>query len=78
MPIILQSDIEFKEPPQPQIRGGGQATSLQSLRARLEPKVEKPNEVRREFKPKIRDTDTTLIQYRESSFLNDMLSNNKE
>lgn len=78
MPIILKSDISFKEPPKPVVRGGGEATSLESLRARLEPKVEKPNEIRREFKPKVRDTNTTLIQYKESSFLNDMLSNDKE
>lgn len=77
MPIILKNDISFKEPPKPVVRGG-EVTSLQAMRAKLEPKIEKPNEVKREVKTKIRESDNTLIQYKESSFLNDMLSNDKE
>lgn len=89
MPIIASNLVPgerlvFKDAPKPIDRNG--EGSFQALREKLEPKE---TAIPTRFKipvtstaapppKKIREVDDTLIQYKESAFLSDMLSSSKD
>ena len=64
--LIQGEHLIFKDAPKPIERNN--EGSFQALRQKLEPQVSE----------KIREVDDTLIQYKESAFLSDMLSSSKD